>query len=316
MRRPVTSASFGRILPMNSLIPKLRHKVAQFYQYLSRLDAPPVPERKPEFHLEKEVETFLRSIDLPDEGARGYLDTHMARIVRTLAVTPPGNNRDSVLELGAYMHMTPALQCVLGYKEVRGAYFGEPGRTDRKEVTAGGQKVFECFVDLFNAEKDRWPYEDGHFQTVLACEIFEHFLHDPMHMLLEARRVLADGGALVLTTPNVASFTAVLRALRADDNPQLYSRYPNPLGEYADSEIPHVREYTPKELVDALRCAGFEADVLFTEVAPGYHVHLFVREILEQHNYPTHLRGEQMYCVARKIPGASITRYPGFLYDM
>jgi hypothetical protein len=38
-------------------------------------------------------------------------------------------------------------------------------------------------------------------------------LHDPMHMLLEIQRVLIDGGALVLTTPNIASFASVASLL-------------------------------------------------------------------------------------------------------
>src|SRR6266540_1561740 len=38
--------------------------------------------------------------------------------------------------------------------------------------------------------------EDGRFQTVLACEIIEHLVLDPMHMLLEIRRVLRSGGTL------------------------------------------------------------------------------------------------------------------------
>ena len=39
--------------------------------------------------LAKQIEQFLNTIDLPDDGARGYLNEHMARIVRTLSMTPP-----------------------------------------------------------------------------------------------------------------------------------------------------------------------------------------------------------------------------------
>jgi SAM-dependent methyltransferase len=272
--------------------------------------------RSPSPRLAKELEIFLRSIDLPDQGARDYLEIHIARIIRTLSITPAPGRTGRALELGAYMHMTPALECVLGYKEVRGAYFGPLGRSDRKSVSAGGKKVFECIVDLFDAEKDRYPYAEATYDTVLACEIFEHFLHDPMHMLLESRRVLVDGGSLVITTPNVASYTAVARVLEQSGNPQLYSKYANPLGEFADTEIPHVREYTPQELEEALHCAGFEVDTLFTELAPGYHANNWVRGFLKEHNFPGDLRGEQMYCIAHKVAAAPITRYPGFLYDM
>ncbi len=127
----------------------------------------------------------------------------MSRLVRTLMLVPPGARSDAVLELGAYMQMTPALACLLGYGEVRGAYFGPLGQTDSKVSTIDGKEIFRCEVDLFDVERDRFPYEDGRFQTVLACEIIEHLVLDPMHMLLEIRRVLRSGGTLVLTTPNV-----------------------------------------------------------------------------------------------------------------
>lgn len=274
-----------------------------------------VATRPPKPRLAREVEQFVRSIDMPHQDARNYLEIHMERIVRTLSVTPPPFRTGRVLELGAYMHMTPALGCVLGYSEVRGAYYGPLGRSDRKRVTVQGKPVFECSVDLFDAEKDRYPYPDTHFDCVLACEIFEHFIHDPMHMLFESNRVLAEGGSIVLTTPNVASYTAVARVLESSGNPQLYSKYANPKGEFADTEIPHVREYTPQELVEVLECAGFEVDTLFTEQAPGYHARNWVDEYLKKHGFSADLRGEQMYSVARKT-GPGRIRYPGLLYEM
>jgi SAM-dependent methyltransferase len=269
----------------------------------------------PPRRLYDEIAAFVRSIDQPDESARGYLEIHVARIALTLGLVPPPNGSGRILEMGAYMQMTPALQCVLGYREVRGAYFGPPGRTDEKSCSVGGREVFHCFVDLFDAEKDRYPYPDGHFESVLACEIFEHLLHDPVHMLLEMRRVLAEGGTLILTTPNVASYTAVARVLEQSANPQLYSKYADPRGEFAETEIPHVREYTPGELRQAIEAAGYEVENLFTEIIPGYGTDSWVKDFLERNGFSSAFRGEQMYCVARKRGDLPVTRYPGFLYE-
>jgi hypothetical protein len=150
---------------------------------------------------------------------------------------------------------------------------------------------------------------------VLACEIFEHLLHDPMHMLLEMHRVLEEGGTLMLTTPNIASFTAVARVLEQSGHPQLYSKYADPRGEFSDTEIPHVREYTPKELREAVEAAGFEVDNLFTEVIPGYGTESRMRDFLERNGYSAAFRGEQIYCIARKRAGRATVRYPHFLYE-
>jgi len=302
------------------VVAKLRWWLQRLDARLSRWDFASSAETVPPRRLYDEITAFVRLIDQPDEGARQYLEIHIPRIARTLGLVPEprgsaGGSSGRVLEMGAYMQMTPALQCVLGYQEVRGAYFGPLGRSDEKSCTIAGQEVFRCFVDLFDAEKDRYPYPDGHFETVLACEIFEHLLHDPMHMLLEMHRVLEEGGTLLLTTPNVASYTAVARVLEQSGNPQVFSRFADPRGEFSDTEIPHVREYTPPELRQAIEAAGFEIDNLFTETIPGYGTEAWVKSFLHRNGYSTAFRGEQMYCLARKRAALPVTRYPGFLYD-
>jgi hypothetical protein len=300
-------------------VARLRGWLQNLDARLSRLDTESIgEERIPDRLRYDEIVAFVRSMDLPDEAARRYLEIHIPRIGRTLGLVPPPSPTASgrILEMGAYMQMTPALQCVLGYKKVRGAYFGPLGRTDEKSASVNGKEVFRCFVDLFDAEKDRYPYPDNHFETVLACEIFEHMLHDPMHMLLEMRRVLEEGGTLVLTTPNVASFTAVARVLEQSGNPQLYSKYTDPRGEYASTEVGHMREYTPKELREAVESAGFEIENLFTDVIPGYGTGLRMKAFLDRSQYSSAYRGEQLYCIARKRSSLPITRYPGFLYEV
>jgi hypothetical protein len=134
-------------------------------------------------------------------------------------------------------------------------------------------------------------------------------------MLLEIHRVLDDNGTLVLTTPNIASFTAVLRLLLSREHPQLYSMYPNPANPDRATEIPHVREYTPHELEVTVRSAGFEIDYLFTEKITGYDADLWIKDFLAKNRYPTNMRGEQIYLVARKVAGAPVNRYPSFLYE-
>jgi SAM-dependent methyltransferase len=298
------------------LVRSLRNILVRLDEALSHLDVEKGgADRLPPRDRYDEIVSFVRSVDLPDAAARGYLEIHIPRIGRTLTLVPPPQSSKRVLEMGAYMQMTPALQCVLGYSEVRGAYFGPLGKTDEKSCTVAGKEVFRCSVDLFDAEKDRYPYDDARFETVLACEIFEHMLHDPMHMLIEMHRVMEEGGTLILTTPNVASYTGVARVLEQSGNPQIFSKFAYPLGEFAETEIPHVREYTPRELREAVESAGFEVVNLFTEVIPGYGTDLWVKDFLERNKYSSALRGEQLYCIAKKRSGRKVVRYPHFLYE-
>ena len=67
---------------------------------------------------------------------RSISNTHPTRLLKTLEITPPGGPDDRVLEMGAYLQITPALRSKLGYGEVRGCYYGKLGRSDHRTVTS------------------------------------------------------------------------------------------------------------------------------------------------------------------------------------
>ena len=261
----------------------------------------------------QQAEDALRRMPAEDAGAKAYLDVHIPRLARTLALVPPPGSTSRVLELGCYMQITPLLERLSGYREVRGAYYGKLGRVDTKRVPfADGE--FTCQVDHFDAERDRFPYSDGHFDLVIAGEIIEHFTYDPMHMLLEARRVLCEDGYLLLTTPNVGSATSVAKVLGGRDNPQIYFLYTRP-SEGAEPEIGHVREYTVHELGAVVKAAGFEVLSLFTTFIPEFASHLPMLKLLEENGYDPQNRGEQSWCLAVKRSALPVDRYPWFIYS-
>ena len=255
---------------------------------------------------------YVRGWSLNEEAAR-YFETHQTRLVKTLEITPPGGPCDRVLEMGAYLQITPALRSKLGYGEVRGCYYGAQGRVDRREVTSAEGESFECAIDHFDAEKDPFPYPDGHFSTVLCCELIEHLFHDPMHLMSEVNRILRPGGHLVLTTPNIASLRAISAILQGY-HPGFFHSYLKPQ-ESGETDARHNREYTPKEIHLLLENSGFAVERLETGEFRDYPHPEFgwVTHLLERYRLETDLRGDGIFAVGRKT-GAVRQRYPGWLY--
>ena len=247
-------------------------------------------------------------------SAQSYLEMHLARLVHTLEITPRGSPGDSVLEMGAYMQITPALKHKLGYGEVRGCYLGEPGKTERHSVTTAEGEVFECDVDLFNAETDIYPYADESFAAVLCCELLEHLYDDPMHMMAEINRILRPGGHLVLSTPNICSLRAV-GAILLGYHPGLFHQYirPNEQGERAPR---HSREYAPRDVQLLFEAAGLEVVNLHTDAYKenGAEEHAWAKHVLSRYHLPDDLRGEAIYAVGKKV-GSVADRYPEELYS-
>jgi len=101
------------------------------------------------------------------------------------------------------------------------------------------------------------PFDEDSFDLVWAGETLEH-VADVTGLLAEVRRVLAWGGALVVTTPNTSRLGVAFDALRG----RLESRL--------DPRADHLRFFTARTLAAMLRDAGFaEVDVCARGGLPG-----------------------------------------------
>lgn len=92
------------------------------------------------------------------------------------------------------------------------------------------------------------PFATGRFHAVVMAELIEH-VFDTRSLLGECHRVLADGGVLGLTTPNLATLQDRLRFLLGRAPRQV-----DPLHEYL---YLHIRPFSYRSLTRALAASGF-----------------------------------------------------------
>lgn len=88
---------------------------------------------------------------------------------------------------------------------------------------------------MFDGYKTEYP--DSFFDIVVSADVIEH-IHKPIQHLNEAFRILANGGLLLISTPNGLIANGNLDIIRA------HSPY-------------HVMEYTPQQLYRMIQSCGF-----------------------------------------------------------
>ncbi len=127
-------------------------------------------------------------------------------------------------------------------------------------------------------------YPDGHFEAVILSHVIEH-LPDPRATLAECFRVLAPGGQIVLTTPNLDShghrrFGAAWRGL----------------------EVPrHLVLFTPRALSELVAEIGFGAIEVATEARTARWIYCLGRQV-EDGQVPLLEVGEK-FSGGRKVLG-------------
>jgi SAM-dependent methyltransferase len=161
----------------------------------------------------------------------------------------------------------------------------------------GGADI-EVEVAAADPERDRWPWDDGSIDLVVGIEVLQRFALDPHHALAEANRVLAPGGHLLLTTPNIASHRAVARVLGLEA--------PYASGGFAPAggvSARHNREYAPREVPLLGEAAGFGTVRLSTHDmggSPGEGIDPATAGLLARQGHPLELRGETILYLGRK----------------
>ena len=209
---------------------------------------------------EEALLNFVLSIcveDAPPEEMQNYARADFKRFVYTLGLVPK-DKQLTLLELGANPYFTTTLLRTFRNVDLHLANFFDGSEPHGKQQVTIGQtgEVILYEFDQFNPEEDRFPYADASFDVVLFCEILEHLLIDPVHALLEIRRILKPDGLLVLTTPNVSRLENVCRMVVGEN---LYDRYSG-YGPYGR----HNREYNRHDLARVLTANGFLPETLFT----------------------------------------------------
>jgi glycosyltransferase involved in cell wall biosynthesis/SAM-dependent methyltransferase len=274
--------------------------------------SPPLP--LPAGWGEDELRALISSVrveDAPDEEMKMYVEADFKRFVYTLGLVPERSGQ-TVLELGANPYFTTTLLYKFREADLHLAnFFSQSEREGSQRVTIRQTgETIEYAYKQFNIEDETFPYTDDTFDVVLFCEIIEHLLSDPVHALLEIRRVLKPGGTLVLTTPNAVRLDNVRKIIGGENVYDPYSGY-GPYGR-------HNREYTQEDLFNLLSVNGFTVGTMFTaDVNPGHtssSVPLERIAPLVRHRQ-TDL-GQYIFCqstvnqVSKKLPPVR----PGWLY--
>lgn len=111
----------------------------------------------------------------------------------------------------------------------------------------------------------KWNYPDNYFDIVIASHIIEHIVN-PDHLILEAKRVLKNGGLFIVATPNLAAwFNRILLLLGFQPFFTEVSTFDKTLGlkftrklTQLRSPLGHLRVFTLNSLTDILELHGFE----------------------------------------------------------
>jgi len=110
------------------------------------------------------------------------------------------------------------------------------------------------------------PYfaPDQSLDFLVLGEVLEHLKQPPVRVVQEVTRALRPGGRFILTTPNVSRL-AHIEALAAGEN--FLEPFPEsiPPGSDATDSLEHVREYSVREVAEAVEGAGLAIEqVLMT----------------------------------------------------
>ena len=212
-----------------------------------------------------ELKKYLKGFDFFERHVHGqwegdlYAETHSRRFYETLRFLPELPSNARVLELGALpYYFTILMENFAGVRPDTLSFFefeqSESATHAVQNVERGERYEFD--YRAVNVETEVFPFADDTFDLVLCCEILEHLLINPSHMLYEAHRVLRPGGHILITTPNVLRWDNLWAMIRGTN---IYDRY-HGNGIYGR----HNREYSPGEVSELLQANGFQVERLET----------------------------------------------------
>lgn len=177
------------------------------------------------------------------------------RVLRRILRDAPNGRALRLLDVGAQVGALAACAAKVGL-EAAAVDYASYAQQFAPIVTPLGVDYRTCDV-----AREALPFADGSFDWVTYTDVIEHHAFSPRRVLAEIHRVLADGGRILVTTPNHASIYNRLSLLLGRSVNDDFVHY---FEACADREFypGHHREYTKKELGSALERTGFRIEEL------------------------------------------------------
>jgi SAM-dependent methyltransferase len=191
-----------------------------------------------------------------EDWTSNYLREHRLRLAIDVdLVTEHVTAGARVADIGAAPYVATGALAALGYDVLAVDL--------RPERFASAIDELRLDVRRCDIESEPLPVADASVDAVLFNELFEHLRIDPIFTMREVLRVLAPGGVLLLSTPNLRSFRGIRNLVVRNQGHAVsggvYRQYDKlrTLG-----HMGHVREYTTSETVEFLQRVGLVVESL------------------------------------------------------
>lgn len=254
------------------------------------------------------IEQYLNGFDFFEKYVQGqwegnlYVETHSRRFYETLRLVPDLGPDARVLELGAIPYYLTILLRKFSSLNVDPLSFFEFETARQTTHILEHVKTHERFEFDYvpiNVERDVFPARDETYDLVLCCELLEHLLINPSHMLYEVHRVLKPAGYLLLTTPNILRWGNVFSLIKGRNINDCYHGN----GIYGR----HNREYSMAEVSQLLEGNGFSVEWVGTRTVYG-------PELLNKVPFLSNRR-DNIFALARSSNGPRAA-FPHSLYSL